>query len=274
MSFNTDPAPPIYTYNRGMTLYPEQQYANNVAYYMPRPPGQSRPGGSGGGGNTGGGMDMGLDFSQFFAPLGGNAAAGGQQLPSGHRPTTPASPMGNSRFRSRTGIAPRGWAPGGGAFNSGGGGAAVPLAGINPQVPVNTGGTSGGSTNQLAQVNSGITNGQLSTEAIQSALASLTGDLNRTYTSPMSVGGQTQSGSGSGYFGQLMQMLLPRAGSEFERTAAQQQAGMDLDFQTGRSTANLGLAALLQAVNRENTTNSIAQRNAMINNIAALLGGL
>lgn len=290
------PAP--YTSNRGMTMYPEQQYANNVAYYTPQQQAvgggrQVNSDGSRGAGAAaaGGGGLPGLDFSQFFQTnLGGGGGSGGpatfdpRQLAGRDKLAYQrAMAQGPSPFRSRTGGAyPAGMAPvwnqqGGGAAGGGSGGggssyqpgAGIPPAGVNPQTPVGGGAGSG-----LGQVNAGITNGQLSSSAIQSALASMMGDMNRTYTAPQSAGGQTSAGNDSSYFGQLMQQMLPRAGNEFERTAAQQQAGMDLDFQQGRSAANLGLAGLLQATNRENVTNSIAQRNALINNLVAILGGL
>src|SRR5690606_21837816 len=120
----------------------------------------------------------------------------------------------------------------------------------------------------------GVTHGRLPTDVIQQHLAQLREDANRKYTAPQSLGGQTYAGNDSSYFGQLMQQLMPRAAMDFDRTASQQPAGMDLDFQRGQSAANMSLASLLQAVNRENVTNDVAMRNAMINNLTALLGGL
>ena len=59
-----------YTSNRGMTLYPEQNYANNVAYYTPQP--QQVGGGLG----VGFGLGFGLGDHAFpsrsvngFSPL-------------------------------------------------------------------------------------------------------------------------------------------------------------------------------------------------------------
>lgn len=268
-----------YTSNRGITDAPNQRYADLVAYYTPQP---QRVGGGGQQAQQAASSPTGLsmaDFSQFFAPLGGGAAAG----PSRTNPTqrTPGNP--NSRYTPKArggggGVrAPQApqqdWRAILGSQYPGANGA-VPPATTNPQTPVPQQ-PGQDIASLLAQVNAGITNGQLSNDVIAKHLAQLTGDASRTYTAPASVGGQTSAGNdGSSYFGQLMQRDLGRAASDFSRTASQQQAEMSNDFQQGRSAANMNLAALLQATNRENVTHDVAMRNAMINNLAAMMGGL
>lgn len=266
MSFNTDPTPPIYTYNRGMTLIPEQQYAQNVAYYMPRPGGQARPNNASAGGGMGGLPSLGLDFSQFFGTSGGTAGAQTkEQRVAAKMAERNAKRMGNSPFRNRTGLAPVGYQPGGGQWNQGS--AAPPPATTNPQVPIGGGG-GGGQT-----VNGGITSGQLSSDSIQKSLqALLKGGLK-----PMSVSSNMSMGPGGsisgGLFGDLMRSNTMRSSNEFSRAASQQQADMQHAFEVARANADLQQMQLLSDTNRENVTNQVTQRNTILDLLGQLLRG-
>ena len=279
MSFS-DNAPPIYTYNRGMTLYPEQQYQQNVAYYQPA---QKRVGGGrmvnsdgspGAGYQQGGGMpSLGLDFSQFFGTSGGG---GQQQQMMDPRQLAGRDKLnyrlmmaqGNSPFRNRGPGGPGNYQATKDALLGTGGG--IPQAGTNPQTPV--GGTGTG-LSQFQNVNSGITAGQLSNDSIQSGLQQLLAGGARGLTVPNNMNyGQSKTVSG-GLFGDLMRQNTARSANEYGRAASQQQADMQHAFEVARANGDLQQMQLLSDTNRENVTNGVMQRNTILDLLGQLLRG-
>lgn len=268
MSFYNAPYSQPYSSNRGMTLYPEQQYAQNVAYYTPRPqnvgggrmvnsngtPGQAAMQGGGG-----------LDFSQFFQTNLSGGGGNGQQAVFDPRQLSGrakseyqrAMARGNSPFRSRSGGGYSGQTP----MNVGNNTPApyVPPATTNPQTPVGGGGN--GLTelmNQIAQVNSGITAGAMPQGAMQNSLAAF----------------QSLLGGQGGTMGGLMAQYGNRAGTDMERAMTQQGAQMDLTAQQARSQGNLDKMNLLYNNQRESVLNDVAMRNSLINLFAGIAGPL
>lgn len=273
MSFYAAPYSAPYSSNRGMTMYPEQQYANNVAYYTPRPQqvGGGRQVNSDGSSNAPAGGGGGLDFSQFFQTNLNGGGGGSQQAAFDPRQLAGRAKLnyqrmmaqGASPFRSRMGGAYTGQAPvwnqqgggtsGGGSTYPANGG--IPSAGTQPQIPTGNSGLND-LMNGIAQVNSGITAGAMPAGALQQALASF----------------QAMSGGQGGYLGNLMSQYGNRAGLDMERAMAQQQAQMGLTAQQAQSQGNIDKMNLLYNNQRENVLNDTAMRNALINLFSGIAG--
>lgn len=275
MSFYAAPYSQPYSSNRGMTMYPEQQYANNVAYYTPRPQqvGGGRQVNSDGSSNAQSGGGGGLDFSQFFQTNLNGGGGGAQQAAFDPRQLAGRDKLeyqrmmarGASPFRSRMGGAYTGQAPvwnqqgtatgGGTSYPTSGG---IPNAGTQPQIPTGGGNGLTDLMNGIASVNSGITAGAMPAGALQQALASF----------------QAMSGGQGGFLGGLMSQYGNRAGLDMERSMAQQQAQMGLTAQQAQSQGNLDKMNLLYNNQRENVLNDTAMRNALINLFSGMAGGV
>lgn len=264
-----------YTSNRGMTLYPEQNYANNVAYYTPQPQQvgggrQVNSDGSRPGAASSGGMDWGSMFAGLMNPAGQQSQTqtiDPRNLSGRDRQAyNLAMAQGNSPFRNRFG--------GGTRYNpadyGGQGSGSPPPATTNPQTQIGGGGAGG----NVTQVNSGITNGQLSDASIQAGLQRLLAGGQRAFQMPSNMSNSLgANGITGGLFGDLMKANTMRAANDYSRAAAQQQADMQNAFEVARAGGNIQQAQLASDLNRENVTNSVIQRNTLLDLLGQLMRG-
>lgn len=266
MSFYTAPYSQPYSSNRGMTLYPEQSYANNVNYYQPRQQAVGQTWKSQEGqqqGNSGG-----MDWNSLF---GGMFGTGGAQQQAAVDPRNLAGrakldykrqqAQGASPFRNRFG---------GGTRYSDQGSAAPPPATTNPQTQI--GGGSGGGN--VTQVDSGIRSGQLSDASIQAGLKQLLAGGTRSMAVPSSLSGSANSeGIKGGLFGDITRANTMKNANDYGRAASQQQADMQHAFEVARANGNLQQSQLASDVNRENVTNGVIQRNTLLDLLGQLMRG-
>lgn len=193
---------------------------------------------------------QGNDIMSMIAQMFGGGTSGGKGSGATYAP--PSHRGGRlAPWQSGQGVGYSGMSP------TGGGGTApqtgIPPATTNPQTPL-----AGNPLAGLAEQAPGVTSGQLSNDAIQQALGRLTG-----------AGTGAFSG---GMFGNLMSQNTSRQGNELQRAGAQQQSDMQQAFEVARANAGLQQMQLGSDINREHVTNSVLQRNNMLDMIRGLLG--
>ena len=81
------------------------------------------------------------------------------------------------------------------------------------------------------------------------------------------------NGITGGLFGDLMKANTMRAANDYSRAAAQQQADMQNAFEVARAGGNIQQAQLASDLNRENVTNSVIQRNTLLDLLGQLMRG-